>query len=103
MPPMDGEGEQPSGGLDGELADVMDSLGDKQKDAVLKYARSLSDEDLKNDNEGDMPPMQESKSIIDEVISEILKKDYDSDEPRFEKRLPKKMRSRKNNPFISNL
>jgi len=107
--PQDPMGDQsdpmqdPMGGDDQELNDVINSLSMEDKAAVLKYAKSMADES----NGGGMPqdpmgggmPTESVKSfrkIIDETINDVLDSKEGTDRPQ--RKLPKSYRGI-DNPF----
>lgn len=106
QPPMDGSNmmgnedpsmEQPQGNA--ELDDVVSNLSTEDQAAVLKYAKSMADDNGGNDN-GMMPESRRSyRNIIDETINSIIYGDDDK-VTRPETRLPKRYRG-KNSPFNS--
>lgn len=124
-PDMGGEMEDPGmemGGNqdDDELMNVISGLSVEDKAAVLKYAKSMSD-DGEGDEGGEMPmdadmggdqgmnapdqnQMPESKGlfgkIIDETINSIKGK-KDTGMKRPEKGLSKKYWNKKDNPYVS--
>jgi len=99
-PPMDDQmgGETPDemGGEDDELINIINGLSIEDKAAVTKYAKSMA-----NDSEGaeapsmggEMPMESRNsmKSIIDEVLNDVL--DNKEGTKRPEKKMPKQYRN----------
>lgn len=115
MPPMDEEpipqeSEQGGGEVNQELIDVISQLGLEDQNAVLKYAKSMTDKDKPQGDEsipqepqgGDMP-MESRKYLkqrVDEIMGSIctdntrIDNSKDVDKNAFSKR--------RHNPFVSN-
>lgn len=93
--PDDMGGEPPMDGEDDELMNIINGLSIEDKAAVTKYAKSMAD-----DSEGAEGPMMggempmESKrgmkSIIDEVLNDVL--DSQEGTKRPEKKMPRQYR-----------
>jgi len=110
-PMMDGQdpnamgGEQPIGGEDNELMDIINNLSIEDKAAVTKYAKSMADDSqgAEDPNMGGEMPMESKKNyknIIDETINDVL--DSKEGTKRPEKKMPrqyKQMRSPFKSPF----
>lgn len=97
--PMDAPQDQDMGGENDELMSVIDSLSTEDKAAVLKYAKSMSEDNEPKGNESqedDMPPIGESK------VMETLRPSVNGNEDRKREnnKLPKRLNGKKN-PFIS--
>ncbi len=97
MPEEDGDDND-------ELMDVVNGLSMEDKVAVLKYAKSLGD-----DNIGDDKEMQFNESVKrkrDDIINEIMNDIFNRrDGEKTTKREPKEIendRITKNNPFVGN-
>lgn len=90
--PMPNEVEpvQPQGNEsdDAELTDLINSLSVEDKAAVMKYAKSMANDNDSND-------MQESVNKTADTVK------VDKKSTRDETELPKKYRGKKNNPFVS--
>lgn len=99
MPPMD----EPQGGEDDELMNVINSLSTEDKAAVLKYAKSMADDEPQDtppmdDGQGGMPPMGESR-VIEAMRPSV---NGDNDRRRDDKKLPKAIKNKKRkSPYIS--
>lgn len=92
-------GGEPSQGNE-ELDSVVSNLSTEDQAAVLKYAKSMADDNNGEGNDGIMPEGRRNyRNIIDETINSIL---YGDDEKvtRPDTRLPKRYRG-KNSPFNS--
>lgn len=102
--PMDNE--DPMGGGnndDDELMSIVDGMSAEDKAAVIKYAKSMTDDSqgAQDPNMGGEMPMESRrsfKSIIDEAINDVL--DSKEGTKRPEKKMPKEYKSM-NNPFKS--
>lgn len=105
MPPMgpdDMGGENPIGGApddmggeDDELMNIINGLSIEDKAAVTKYAKSMADdsEGAEDPMMGDEMPMESKrgmKSIIDEVLNDVL--DNQEGTKRPEKKMPRQYR-----------
>lgn len=73
---------------DAELTDLINSLSVEDKAAVMKYAKSMANDNGSND-------MQESVNKTADTVKDDKKSTRDETE------LPKKYRGKKNNPFVS--
>lgn len=92
-------GGEPSQGNE-ELDSVVSNLSTEDQAAVLKYAKSMADDDNRADDNGMMPESRRNyRNIIDETINSILYGD-DENVTRPDTRLPKRYRG-KNSPFTS--
>jgi hypothetical protein len=92
-------GGEPSQGNE-ELDSVVSNLSTEDQAAVLKYAKSMADDNNGEESNGMMPESRRNyRNIIDETINSIL---YGDDEKvtRSDTRLPKRYRG-KNSPFNS--
>lgn len=92
-------GGEPSQGNE-ELDSVVSNLSTEDQAAVLKYAKSMADDNNGEESNGMMPESRRNyRNIIDETINSIL---YGDDEKvtRPDTRLPKRYRG-KNSPFNS--
>ena len=92
-------GGEPSQGNE-ELDSVVSNLSTEDQAAVLKYAKSMTDDNNGEESNGMMPESRRNyRNIIDETINSIL---YGDDEKvtRPDTRLPKRYRG-KNSPFNS--
>lgn len=93
-------GEQPTGGDDQELTDVINSLSMEDKAAVLKYAKSMADDsngdEMAQDGGMPMESVKSFKDIIDETINDVLDNKEGTDRPQ--RKLPKSYKGM-NNPF----
>ena len=100
--PMGGEDPNAMGGEDDELMNIINSLSIEDKAAVTKYAKSMADDSEgaedpmmggdAQDMGGDMPMESRKgmKSIIDEVINDVL--DNKEGTKRPEKKMPRQYR-----------
>ena len=95
-PPMDDE----QGGGNDELDDVVSKLSTEDQAAVLKYAKSMADEEGDDEQGGEMPMegFRSMKRIIDETINDVLDGYEGTDRPQ--KKVAKGYRNL-NNPFKS--
>ena len=83
------------GSDDDELMNIVNGMSTEKKAAVIKYAKSMSD-----DSEGEMPmeSKRNFKSIIDETINDVLDKKDGTKRP--EKKMPRQYKAMKS-PFKS--
>ena len=91
-----GMGESPE---DDELSNVINNLSIEDKAAVLKYAKSMSD-----DGASETVQMPESRGFFGRAISEAMnsiKGKKETGMKRPDKSLGKAYREKKDNPFIS--
>lgn len=92
-------GSEPSQGNE-ELDSVVNNLSTEDQAAVLKYAKSMADDNNSEVGNGMMPESRRNyRNIIDETINSILYGD-DKKVTRPDTRLPKRYRG-KNSPFNS--
>ena len=83
------------GGEDDELMNIINGLSIEDKAAVTKYAKSMADdsEGAEDPMMGDEMPMESKrgmKSIIDEVLNDVL--DNQEGTKRPEKKMPRQYR-----------
>ena len=93
--PDDMGGEPPMDGEDDELMNIINGLSIEDKAAVTKYAKSMADdsEGAEDPMMGDEMPMESKrgmKSIIDEVLNDVL--DSQEGTKRPEKKMPRQYR-----------
>ena len=93
--PDDMGGEPPMDGEDDELMNIINGLSIEDKAAVTKYAKSMADdsEGAEDQMMGDEMPMESKrgmKSIIDEVLNDVL--DNQEGTKRPEKKMPRQYR-----------
>ena len=93
--PDDMGGEPPMDGEDDELMNIINGLSIEDKAAVTKYAKSMADdsEGAEDPMMGDEMPMESKrgmKSIIDEVLNDVL--DNKEGTKRPEKKMPRQYR-----------
>ena len=93
--PDDMGGEPPMDGEDDELMNIINGLSIEDKAAVTKYAKSMADdsEGAEDPMMGDEMPMESKrgmKSIIDEVLNDVL--DNQEGTKRPEKKMPRQYR-----------
>ena len=93
--PMGGEGPNAMGGEDDELMNIINGLSIEDKAAVTKYAKSMADdsegaEDPMMGGEMPMESKRGMKSIIDEVLNDVL--DNQEGTKRPEKKMPRQYR-----------
>lgn len=103
--PMASQMDDSDGGSqeDEELSSILDGMSIEDKAAVIKYAKSMTDGNNGGDDDGmgQMPESRRSlKKIIDETLNSVIN-DGDNGIRRLEKKLPKKYRDKKDNPFVS--
>lgn len=107
-PPMDEPQDENMGGEDDELMNVINSLSTEDKAAVLKYAKSMSDNDDESQDmggneppmdepQGGMPPMGESR-VIEGLKPSV---NGNNERKRDKKELPKTLKNKSRNPYIS--
>ena len=90
MSPMDDNGDTPINGEDDELMDIINNLSIEDKAAVVKYAKSMTD-DSKGDDNMPMESKRNMRDMIDEVINDVL--DDKEGTKRPEKKMPKAYRN----------
>lgn len=93
--PDDMGGEPPMDGEDDELMNIINGLSIEDKAAVTKYAKSMADdsegaEDPMMGGEMPMESKRGMKSIIDEVLNDVL--DNQEGTKRPEKKMPRQYR-----------
>lgn len=93
--PDDMGGEPPMDGEDDELMNIINGLSIEDKAAVTKYAKSMADdsegaEDSMMGGEMPMESKRGMKSIIDEVLNDVL--DSQEGTKRPEKKMPRQYR-----------
>ena len=101
--PMVGGEPNEMGSDDDELLNIVNGMPAEDKAAVIKYAKSMTDDsqDGQDQNIGDEMPMESRRSfkdIIDETINDVL--DDKEGTKRPEKKMPKEYKGM-NNPFKS--
>ena len=98
--PMGGEGPDDMGGNsdDDELMSIIDGMSTEDKAAVIKYAKSMADDEPQGGDEMPMESFRHYKGIIDEVINDVL--DDQEGITRPSKKLPKEYKGMRS-PFKS--
>lgn len=98
-PPMDGD-EDNAGGDTQEIDDLFNKMDIEDKNAVIKYAKSMVDDDS-NDEQEEMPmeSMGYLGKRIDEICGEVLSKRIDKEERR-KKDIAFDRRKMKGSPFV---
>jgi len=100
--PMGGEDPNAMGDSDDEeLMNIVNGMSTEDKAAVIKYAKSMTDDSEDAMSQDDAMPMESKrsfKSIIDETINDVLDKKEGT--KRLEKKMPRQYRGMKN-PFKS--
>ena len=87
-----------------EIDDIMDNLSTEDQAAVVKYAKSLTDDSESDEShdDDDMGMPMESKlyhRVIKEALDDML--DTKNSAPRGEKKMSTKARKSAKNPFVS--
>ena len=115
-PDMDGGPDDMGGGSkeDNELMSVLDKMSVEDKAAVLKYAKSMvddedddfemgdQDDDMGNQDDGMMPESRRTfRNIIDETINSVIEKGSNNGINRKSKKMPKRFRNLDDNPYKS--
>ena len=98
--PMGGEGPDDMGGNsdDDELMSIIDGMSTEDKAAVIKYAKSMVDDEPQGGDEMPMESFRHYKGIIDEVINDVV--DDQEGITRPSKKLPKEYKGMRS-PFKS--
>ena len=98
--PMGGEGPDDMGGNsdDDELMSIIDGMSTEDKAAVIKYAKSMVNDEPQGGDEMPMESFRHYKGIIDEVINDVL--DDQEGITRPSKKLPKEYKGMRS-PFKS--
>lgn len=107
QPPMTDEDPAPQEG-NPELNGIMDKLDTEKQAAVIKYAKSMvndNGEDDKPKMTGDNPSMpmegkQSLSNLINEIINNVLEDETNEDDDRRDKKIKNK-KVTQGNPFIS--
>lgn len=105
MPPMDDEppmGDDNGGGNTQEIDDIFNSLGIEDQSAVLKYAKSMSDNGGNDNAPDDGMPMENHKYNLDRIIEDVLGREVRGKDRELKRPIKKtSYNDNLKNPFIT--